>query len=123
MGEVDGVIGSSVTMTQSTPSRWWIVIVLRAAVLPVLILSVSTPYLLRRTIPFGHWLAGVLIVITWTIVLLSPIAVYFDRKYISSVSEWVSTGLYYLMIIPVYGIGTVLALHYLYSRHKYVGTP
>lgn len=53
--------------------------------------------------------------------IVSPVGVYFDRKYVSEVSEWTPSEWYYLSFLG--GIGVLLCTVYVWKRYKYVGIP
>ncbi|WP_227377906.1 hypothetical protein [Haladaptatus halobius] len=107
-----------VSTSEHTPNdKWWIPIGMLAALVPIIaLIAIALPpdaYTSLITTPFAL-LGGFL-------TLLSPLIIYFDKQYVTAVSDWNPSGWYYWMIIPV--IGFVLPYLYLYERHKYVDTP
>lgn len=112
---------------QSGSNKWWIPIFLLAINLPLaialfLVLEILTPYLVMEGGSPYQYIFYVLIALGWLLTFISPIAVYFDRQYVASTSEWTPSKLYYLMIIPSF-VNVILAIVYSYNRHKYVGIP
>ena len=65
------------------------------------------------------YLAGEIILVSYTVALLSLPAVYSDRQYVRKHSEWKPTILYYLMVIPLFNVP--IACFYLFFRHRHVG--
>jgi len=55
------------------------------------------------------------------LLLFSPIAVHFDRKYVADVSEWTPSVWNYLTFLALPGM--VIAGLYLLKRRKHVGAP
>ena len=111
----------------SGSSKWWILIFLLALNLPValalfIVLELLTPYLVMESGSPYQYIFYLLIALGWLLTFISPVAVYFDRQYVASVSEWTPSKLYYLMIIPSI-VNVILAIAYSYYRHKYVGVP
>lgn len=119
------VLANSRESAPAASGNWWKLIVLLAV--PSLVLTflslasqVTGDWIWSR---FGDafWLVG----LRWIDVVLSlmvPVAVYFDRRFLAFVSEWQPSRLYYLMVVPV-SVSTILAIVYIYKRHKYVGVP
>lgn len=105
------------TTTQPTSDKWWIPIGVLVLLIPIVgVLGVALPpdaYSSLLIAPFSL-LGGIL-------TLLSPIFVYFDRKYLKEQSEWAPSGWYYWMILPP--LTLVLPIIYVYQRHEQVGVP
>ena len=58
----------------------------------------------------------------WVIsVVISPLAIHFDKKRIKGMSEWTPSRWYYLTYLGA--IGVVLTMVYMWRRHKYIGIP
>lgn len=98
-------------------NKWWVPVAILATIIP-LGMFISVLY------PPDATLGIILIPITLlggVLLLFSPIAVYFDRKYIAKVSDWEPSDWYYWMFVPP--LSLVLPYVYLYNRHKYVDTP
>lgn len=98
-------------------SKWWIPIGILVAIGPVLVLvSLALP-------PDAYTLilTGPLTIAAFILVILSPVFVYYDRRYLATTSEWEPSGWYYLMFLPL--IGYVLSTVYIYNRHKHLGIP
>lgn len=55
------------------------------------------------------------------VLVCSTIAMHFDRQCVSSISDWTPTRLYYLMFLGY--LGMVLAVIYVYHRHRIIGVP
>lgn len=107
-----------VSTFEHTPNdKWWIPIGVLAALVPIIaLIAIALPpdaYTSLITAPFAL-LGGVL-------TLLSPLIVYFDKQYVTAVSDWDPSGWYYWMIAPP--LTLVLPFAYLYERHKYVDVP
>ncbi|ODR79855.1 hypothetical protein BG842_04915 [Haladaptatus sp. W1] len=107
-----------VSTSEHTPSdKWWILIAVLAVLVPIIaLLGAAFPpdvYTSLTVAPFG--------LLAWILAFLSPLIVYFDKQYVTAVSDWTPSGWYYLMIAPP--LTLVLPFVYLYERHKYVGTP
>lgn len=49
--------------------------------------------------------------------LISPLAIYFDRKNIPSEASWTPSDIYYLSGIPI-GLNMILQIMYVYKRNK-----
>lgn len=101
----------------NSSDKWWMLIGILAAfavALPI-VATISPPdaYDSLITAPFA--------IIGGILTLLSPLIVYYDKKFVNSVTEWNPTGWYYLMILPP--LTLILPFVYLYERHKYVGVP
>ncbi len=70
---------------------------------------------------FTLLLTGPLLIVGTILNLLSPVFVYFDSRYLTTASAWEPSSKYYLMFLPL--IGYVLAIVYIYNRHKHLGIP
>lgn len=107
-----------VSTPEHTPAeKWWMLIGVLAAIFPILaLLAVALP-----TDVYSSLIAAPFALLGSAIMLLSPLIVYFDKQYVTAVSDWTPSGWYYLMIAPP--LTLVLPFVYLYERHKYVGTP
>lgn len=107
----------------STTDSWWMVLAARLLFL-IFVLFFAT-YLLVGD-PVGEFVillaAVVLLLYAIAFPLLSVAAVYFDRKYVSTASDWTPSLAYYAVIVPGF-IAELIVLVYLHQRHKYVGTP
>lgn len=98
-----------------SPGNWWIVVVLVALALPV-----------NVVVGFVVAVAGATVgadteAITWSLwgligclLLVSPIAIYHDRQYVSTASEWTPTRWYYFTFLGY--VGMTLATVYLVRR-------
>ena len=97
--------------------HWWIPIGLLALVLPVLlgfgILFPPDVYTSVLTAP--------IVLLGFVLTLFAPIAVYFDRKYVTAVSNWTPSEWYFLIVLPPFSL--VLPYVYLYRRQRYVSKP
>jgi glucan phosphoethanolaminetransferase (alkaline phosphatase superfamily) len=108
-------------MENKTGNYWWliifghlvvtlIVILLQLAMLEVnSIFSAGVDYLL---------VLGSVWLLIW---LLTPIALYFDRRYVTRVSSWEPSRDYYAVVIPI--IGAIIGGLYLVKRYQNVGIP
>jgi len=107
----------SPTTSQSISERWWIPIAVLVVIFPmnVVIVLVTPPDALF--VIFTAPIALLALVLT----ILSPLFIYFDRQYVKSVSEWEPSGRYYWMAFPL--VTHIVAIIYVYRRHKYVGIP
>ena len=107
-----------VSTSEHTPTeKWWMPIGVLAAIFPILaLLAIVLP-----TDVYSSLIAAPFALLGSVIMLLSPLIVYFDKRYVTTVSDWEPSGWYYWMIIPP--LALVLPYLYLYERHKYVGTP
>lgn len=115
-------------VTSSVSDKWWHIILLQAGV-PILSLFYGLILgLLGRGIEvffsrpsaisafrFGIGLVKIAVVL---LMIVSPVAVYFDRKYVRKQSEWNPSAFYYLIFFGPIGWG--VAALYLYNRRKYV---
>lgn len=125
---------STADQRQPTASgRWWLVLLLEVVagllfvtgvggwlIEGVFQLVVAPPVGSPGGVPGGsQTLSYVIFVIPLHV--LAPAAVYFDRKYVAAVSEWTPSRLYYLAFVT--GLGDLLAIVYLFQRHRYLGTP
>lgn len=110
---------------QAVSNKWWILIFLLAAELPLLVVL----YVFSRTfitpMPLTSSFGWVFFELTRLGILLSVVsilAVHFDRQYAASVSDWHPSRLYYLMAVPTL-VNVGIAIAYLYDRHRHIGTP
>lgn len=99
-----------------TSSRWWIPIGVLVVIVPILLVSLILP-----PDAYTLLLTGPLTLVGITLVTLSPVFVYYDRRYLTTTSRWEPSGLYYLMFLPL--LGYVLSILYIYNRHKHLGVP
>ena len=88
----------------------------------LIVLRLLTPYLVLEAGSLYQYLFYFLIALGRLLTFIPPIAVYFDRQYVTTVSEWTPSKLYYLMIIPSI-VNVIPAIAYSYNRHKYVVVP
>lgn len=125
----DGEPGESTTGQNrpSTSEKWWLVLLFEVVAGLLFVTGV------------GAWLIGGVfqllgspgilggpqtlsyVIFVIPLHILAPAAVYFDRKYVATVSEWTPSRLYYLTFVT--GLGDILAIVYLFQRHRYLGTP
>lgn len=108
---------------EGSESHWWIFI----AIHPAFLLFAITYTIISRFFFWGSpWIfIGILIPIAS---ILFPIALYFDTKYVeNTTNRWEpNVGLWMGLagvgvIVPF--IQDILAIIYIYKRHKYLGTP
>ncbi|WP_227357101.1 DUF4407 domain-containing protein [Haladaptatus salinisoli] len=112
-------MSETVVSTSEHPptEKWWMLIGVLVAIFPILaFLAVAFP-----TDVYSSLIAAPFALLGGVIMLLSPLIVYFDKQYVTTVSDWDPSGWYYWMIVPP--LALVLPYLYLYERHKYVGTP
>lgn len=99
--------------------KWWILV----AVQPVwflLLLVVGLVSTAMQTAIFSD-IAYPMVLVGIVLLLLCPVGVHFDRKYVAAVSDWRPSLAYYLTFASV--VGALLAAIYVYERHEYVGVP
>ncbi|WP_231182937.1 hypothetical protein [Haladaptatus sp. DYF46] len=108
------------------PGSWWIPVV----AIPILYLLWFSVTLANTT--FARYVgpqvsgyltetASVLIVVSYAFSLFAPFALYHDRKYVSTQSEWTPTLLYLFVFVPL--LNVPIAILYLARRHRCVGIP
>lgn len=97
--------------------KWWIPIGILVVIIPMM---VPVSFMLPAD-AYTLLLTGPLTLIGFILLILSPLFVYYDRRYLMTTSRWKPSRLYYLMFFPL--IGNVLAFVYLYNRHKHLGVP
>ncbi|WP_232687221.1 hypothetical protein [Halobacterium zhouii] len=61
------------------------------------------------------------VLVGFGLAVLSPVFVYFDRRYLADADGWTPSEWYYLMWFPP--LALVLPALYLYRRHRRVGVP
>lgn len=107
-----------------TSENWWWIIALRLAVLFLFFgLGLVWAWIFPFSDAFSLLLAG-LGILGWALTLASAVAVYFDKRHVSAVSEWSPSSLYYLTAVPFFAfVADIIAIAYLYNRHKHVDTP
>jgi len=88
-----------------------------------MILFYISIYATRGILPAEFPILYFLIAMAWLLPLASPIAVYYDRQYVATHSDWKPSALYYLMVFPAVIVGDIIAIAYLYNRHKFIGKP
>lgn len=119
---VVGKEGTQTVAPEAARGGWWFPVFLAAAAFPVAIVGGFTIGLVGSAVGGDTSLATNLL---WGAVvatlLLSSVAVYFDRKYVSSVSEWTPTRLYYFTFLGYPGM--MIALVYVWRRHRVLGVP
>lgn len=121
-------------------TSWWLLIAARAIIAVAWLLVLGGLVMLAVvqppspnqnlvTIPPIHafpvrvFLMGLVMGLFFLLPPLSGLALFFDRKHVSSVSEWTPSIFYYLMALPGPILTDVIAMLYLYERHTHVGTP
>lgn len=127
----DSTAGHSRPNQSVTSDIWWYIILLHGATLLLAVifgtglgfLSVFINLLEGggSGVGFFKWGLDLFRLLVGILIVSSPIAVYFDRKQVRDVSEWDPSWLYFLVFLGP--IGWLIALVYIYKRHKYVGTP
>lgn len=126
----DGERGESTT-GQKRPAangKWWLVLLVEVVAGLVFVTGVGA-WLIEGGFQLVGSSGGVLggpqtlsyVIFVIPLHVLAPAAVYFDRKYVATVSEWTPSRLYYLTFVT--GLGDMLAIVYLLQRHRYLGTP
>lgn len=88
----------------------------------VALLPVLPPFRGAEETDVAFWVFGAALLLVFVATFASVVALYFDRKYVAVVSEWNPSKWYYLMAIPTL-ITDILAVVYLYNRHKRIGPP
>lgn len=107
----------SSTTARPISERWWIPIATLVVVFPMMVVVglITPPDALYALF------TAPLALLTLVLTVLSPLFIYFDRQYVESVSEWEPSGWYYWMAFPL--VTHIVAIIYVYRRHKYVGIP
>lgn len=101
----------------SVSDSWWLPIGVLVVILPIgVVVSLAFP-----PDAFTSLLVAPISLTGLLITVLSPVFVYFDRRYLEATGSWRPSGWYYLMILPP--LNLVLPAFYCYQRHKYVGVP
>lgn len=102
---------------------WWLPVAVVATALPavglLVLLAVTVPSV-RTSLPtwgqLGFGLYWSMVVGNW---LFSPIALHYDRRYVLAHAGWTPSLAYYAVVVP--GVGTVVALAYVFARLRRVG--
>ena len=107
------------TSTNSQPisGKWWIPIGALVVIFPMMVVIVLVTPPDALFVIFSAPLALLAFVLT----VLSPLFIYFDKQYVKSISEWEPSGRYYWIAFPL--VTHIVAIIYVYRRHKYVGIP
>ena len=114
--------GSRVVAREPRRGRWWFVVLMAAVAFPVdvvggLAIGYAGTAFGGDTSLATNTLWGAIA----TTLLVSSVAVYYDRQYVASVSEWTPTRLYYLTCLGYAGM--LIALLYVWRRHQVLGVP
>ena len=117
---------TSLSLSLSEPpvsDKWWLLPFVEACVLPVGIGAIVFAALIDVFIP---WVADLLVYgigfhVMMASYVLGPVGIYFDRQYVGFVSDWTPSQLYYMALIP--GWGLLIAMVYIYNRHDNIGVP
>ena len=106
-------------------SRWWYVTAF------ILVWSMVSTVLFTSYLLGFEWVGPTIVVLTYlsmVILLLNPIAIYFDATAINrSGNEWQPNTILYVagavagLVVPF--LEFVVSLVYLLRRHRYLGTP
>ena len=99
--------------------KWWVLV----AVSPIwflLLLVIGLISTAAQTAIFSD-IAYPMVLVGIVLLVLCPIGVHFDRKYVAEVSDWRPSLAYYLTFASV--VGALLAAIYVYERHEHVGVP
>lgn len=109
-------------LAEGLSDKWWLPVVLAAMALPVNVVGGFTIGFVGSTVGGDIGAATDLL---WSIVvatlLVSSVGVYFDRQFVSSVSDWTPSRLYYLTFLGYFGM--FLAVLYVWRRHQVLGAP
>lgn len=108
---------TAVPAGRSVSSRWWLPIAVLVALIPLLALFA----LVLPPDAFNSVIVAPISLVGFTLVILSPVFVYYDRQYLAGTSEWQPSWWYYLMPLPL--IGYLLSVAYIYRRHEHLGVP
>lgn len=102
--------------------RWWFPVLLAAVAFPVNVLGGFTIGLVGSAVRGDTGFAtNALWAVVVTTLLVSSVAVHYDRQYVASVSEWTPTRLYYFTFLGY--VGMMLAIVYVWRRHRILGVP
>ena len=106
-------------------NKWWLIILLDIVIIGGVYIFALLNSFLGFPLALGKFslfTAGM--VASFPFAIFVAVAVHFDRKYVTSVSEWNPKGMYYLIgLFAAVGVGIVLGIAYLYNRHRFVGVP
>lgn len=103
-------------------NRWWMIIAGDSILVAILYGAILTNTILGFDVHLPNWFALAGSTIILSPIVLVTVAYHFDRKYVTSISDWKPAKMYYLMgWLITLGVGLILAAAYLYQRHKYVG--
>lgn len=112
----------TVVATANPEGRWWFPVLLAAVAFPVNVLGGFTIGLVGSAVGGDPGFAtNVLWAVVGTTLVTSSVAVYFDRQYVASVSDWTPTRLYYFTFLGY--VGMMLAIVYVWRRHRVLGVP
>ncbi|WP_158058098.1 hypothetical protein [Halorussus halophilus] len=107
-----------------TSDKWWLLVAVHLGAIPLLFALA----LVGRGVVLlvGQGSAGfvrtlLLLALYVMLFVAGPVGVFFDKKYVRSVSGWTPTRWYYLMFFVPFS--WVMAADYLWRRHRHVGTP
>ena len=107
--------------TGSAPvsDKWWVLVVVQP-IWFLLLLVIGLFSTAAQTAIFSD-IAYPMVLVGIVLLLLCPIGVHFDRKYVAAVADWRPSIAYYLTFASL--VGVLLAAMYLYERHEHVGVP
>lgn len=115
--------GDPAVLTDGAPQGgWWLPVLLAAVAFPVNVVGGFAIGLAGSAVGGVPDLAtNVLWAVVGTTLVVSSVAVHFDRQYVASVSDWTPTRLYYFTFLGY--VGMLLAIHYVWRRHRLLGVP
>lgn len=112
----------TVTVNGNPKGRWWFPVLLAAVAFPVNVVGGFTIGLVGSAVGGDPGFAtNVLWAVVGTTLAVSSVGVYFDRQYVASVSDWTPTRVYYFTFLGY--LGMILAIHYVWRRHRILGVP
>jgi hypothetical protein len=107
--------------TSDTAGWWWTLVAVNLAVFVAVFVGNEIALSLPAWLEPAKFFVGVIAVTAPAVV---AVAVHFDRRYVSTVSDWEPRSEYILLGLAMWvGIGVPLAVLYLYRRHERVGVP
>lgn len=100
---------------------WWLVLLIAPLVHVIGITGVFDLGVALLPNLFADVLGFLFVLLSFGLWLLQIVAVYYDRRYVTTVSDWSPSVVYYLVV--VFPIGILIAIIYLYERHSHIGIP
>jgi len=114
-------------MEVSSLSTWlrgkgWIPLLLLVIINHTLLTILVAGFVVELTEPAYDALTRIFLGLVFLVAVFAIAGLYYDRRYVATVSEWTPSGWYFLMFLIPF-VGYFITVLYLFRRHRRVGVP